>query len=105
MRIAYILKNDKNKTVSSWLQNQTVKEFNVQEEQKVLSNHLFTNKMSFIKEEFELIRNLPLESKIKFSPPASNKPIVETKNEDSISSSNTLETETDKLVNNEIGDN
>ena len=63
--IAYFLKNDKNKNVNNLFQTINLKEFPIPEEQKTSSNHLFINKMSFIMEEFELTKNLPLFSKLK----------------------------------------
>lgn len=61
--------------------------------------------MNFIRDEFELVRNLPLDSRIKFSPPASNKSTIDIKSVELTDSSNRIETENDKLVNNDIGDN
>ena len=92
--MAFILKNDKNKNVSIILQNLNLEEFEIPIDYTTFSNHLFINKMNFIKEEFDFIKNLPLDSKLSYTAAPSNvssSADKEKHSEEIISSSDDLE--------------
>ena len=112
LKIAYLLKNDKNKNVNVIFENLNLNPFEITAEDKKISNHLFTNKMNFIQEEFDFIKNLPLDSKIKFvAVPNVNheitiKPALEEKNkiEDIVENHIAQDNETAKLCENDKND-
>jgi hypothetical protein len=65
-KLAYHLKRDKNKNVSTLFENiQNIKLVSFTEEESETSNDIFTNKMNILREEFGIVRNLPINSKLK----------------------------------------
>jgi hypothetical protein len=60
------LKNDNNKNVKSLLANIEIKQGDIPSLAEAQpTNELFTNKMNFIQTEFGIVKNLPINSKVK----------------------------------------
>jgi hypothetical protein len=95
-KIAYKLKHDPNKNVNSYFVNIEVKQIDFPNDMEVQSNHNFTNKMEVLNEEFGIVRNLPLNSKIKVTSSPIKKNIVAI---EELSSLSETETETISLNN------
>lgn len=101
-RMAYILKNDKNRTVAGILATYNIKEVAFPDELKASSNHLFINKMHFIKEEFDLTRNLPLDARLKLAPMSQIKQVVEVQTNTVQEEVKQMDSEGDLLVKSEV---
>ena len=110
-RIAYHLKCDKNKNVNSHMIDiKNITEIPFNEDSPKVTNCLFTNKMLILKEEFGIVRNLPVNSVInaKFQSDSTN--IINVPSEDNQSKVETIavecnEIETDNKNENNIADN
>ena len=90
--------------MSNFFKTINLNEFQITEDQKKFSNNLFINKMNFIKEEFEFVKNLPLDSKLKYSARPSNLGLVEseeTKSKEILGDDKvSIDSEKDNLVDN-----
>ena len=106
-KMAFQLKKDKNKNVYSLFEGLVnIKEVDYADEEVVVSNHIFTNKMNILKEEFGIVRNLPLNARVKSVSITNNKNNV-LNNVQPIMNKNTVEIETnqEKLINEDNKEN
>ena len=65
MKIIQILKSDKNRNINVYFED--LHNLNVDLKEKIETNYVFDNIMSILKDEFGILRNLPLNSKLKLN--------------------------------------